>query len=348
VLDSGQTLIEVPSGSEFYFTFSASDPNGLPVVIDVTSDKSEGWRHSGSDHLEFMDRFFQGSQVNGMHLNVTERHQAKQPSEYNLSLTVTDDATNTATADWTIIISDWSGPTIIPNIISNSTMVSPESPARAGEEVLLSLTESFDDLDAIDDVTWEVRVDGQVILQTALWSEAEKIPLPVDEAGTYLIHILAWDSVGNMEQISFGLAVSPSLGVFPSLLDHQYIGDLIVGESVNIVVTMQNTGADIGSGVLCSQETCSDEVLISPGDSSGPGVFSAELVLNLTSTDKIDLRFEWTSDSAGSEGVLEIDNDYVVVSQWQMPMQVLLGVLTVLMLMAWLAHRAWGQDSQRP
>ena len=348
VLDSGQTLIEVPSGSEFYFTFSASDPNGLPVVIDVTSDKSEGWRHSGSDHLEFMDRFFQGSQVNGMHLNVTERHQAKQPSEYNLSLTVTDDATNTATADWTIIISDWSGPTIIPNIISNSTMVSPESPARAGEEVLLSLTESFDDLDAIDDVTWEVRVDGQVILQTALWSEAEKIALPVDEAGTYLIHILAWDSVGNMEQISFGLAVSPSLGVFPSLLDHQYIGDLIVGESVNIIVTMQNTGADIGSGVLCSQETCSDEVLISPGDSSGPGVFSAELVLNLTSTDKIDLRFEWTSDSAGSEGVLEIDNDYVVVSQWQMPMQVLLGVLTVLMLMAWLAHRTWGQDSQRP
>ncbi len=348
VLDSGQTLIEVPSGSEFYFTFSASDPNGLPVMIDVTSDKSEGWRHAGSDYLEFMDRFFQGSQVNGMHLNVTERHQAKQPSEYNLSLTVTDDATNTATGDWTIIISDGSGPTIIPNIISNGTMVSPESPARAGEEVLLSLTESFDDLDAIDDVSWEVRVDGEVILQTALWSEAEKIPLPVNGAGTYLIHILAWDSVGNMEQISFGLAVSPALGVFPSVLDHHAIGDLIVGESVNIVVTMQNTGAGIGSGVLCSQDTCSDEVLVSPADASGPGVFSAELVLNLNSTDRIELRFEWTSDSVGSEGVLTIDNDYVVVSQWQMPIQVLLGVLTVLMLMAWLAHRTWGQDSQRP
>ena len=348
MLDSGQTLIEVPSGSEFYFTFSASDPNGLPVMIDVTSDKSEGWRHAGSDYLEFMDRFFQGSQVNGMHLNVTERHQAKQPSEYNLSLTVTDDATNTATGDWTIIISDGSGPTIIPNIISNGTMVSPESPARAGEEVLLSLTESFDDLDAIDDVSWEVRVDGEVILQTALWSEAEKIPLPVNGAGTYLIHILAWDSVGNMEQISFGLAVSPALGVFPSVLDHHAIGDLIVGESVNIVVTMQNTGAGIGSGVLCSQDTCSDEVLVSPADASGPGVFSAELVLNLNSTDRIELRFEWTSDSVGSEGVLTIDNDYVVVSQWQMPMQVLLGVLTVLMLMAWLAHRTWGQDSQRP
>ena len=349
VLDGGQTLIEVPSGSEFYFTFSASDPNGLPVMIDVTSDKSEGWRHVGSDYLEFMDRFFQGSQVNGMHLNVTERHQAKQPSEYNLSLTVTDDATNTATADWTIIISDGSGPTIIPNIISNGTMVSPETPARAGEEVLLSLTESFDDLDAIDDVFWEVRVDGEAILETGLWSEAEKISLSsVDEAGTYLIHILAWDSVGNMEQISFGLAVSPTSGVFPSVLDHHVIGDLIVGESVNIIVTMQNTGANIGSGFLCSQDTCSDEVLVSPADASGPGLFSAELILNLTSTDPIDLRFEWTSDSAGIEDVLKIDNDYVVVSQWQMPMQVLLGVLTVLMLLAWLAHRAWGQDSQRP
>ena len=163
-----------------------------------------------------------------------------------------------------------------------------------------------------------------------------------------LIHILAWDSVGNMEQISFGLAVSPTSGVFPSVLDHHVIGDLIVGESVNIIVTMQNTGANIGSGVLCSQDTCSDEVLVSPADASGPGVFSAELVLNLNSTDRIELRFEWTSDSVGSEGVLTIDNDYVVVSQWQMPIQVLLGVLTVLMLMAWLAHRTWGQDSQRP
>jgi hypothetical protein len=31
-----------------------------------------------------------------------------------------------------------------------------------------------------------------------------------------------------------------------------------------------------------------------------------------------------------------------------MPMQVLLGVLSVLMLLAWLAHRTWGVESQRP
>jgi len=295
-----------------------------------------------------MDRFFQGEQVNGMHLNLTERHQAKEPSEYNISLTVSDDASNTATREWTIIISDGSGPTIIPNIISNSTPVSPESPARAGEDILLSLTESFDDLDAIDDVSWEVRLDGQTIAETALWSEIEKLPLPLYEPGVYLIHILAWDSTGNMEQISFGLAVSPALGVSPSVLDHHVIGNLVEGGPVNIIVTMENTGADIGSGVLCSGDVCSEEVVVSAAQPSGPGVFSAELVLSLTGTGSIDLRFEWSSDSAGSDGVIDIDNDYVVVSQWQMPTQVLLGVLSVLMLFAWLAHRTWGPESQRP
>ena len=348
VLDSEQTHIEVTSGSEFYFTFSTSDSSGLPVSIDITSDKSAGWRHTGSDYLEFMDRFFQGEQVNGMHLNVTDRHQAKEPSEYNLSLTITDDASNIVTREWTIIISDGSGPTIIPNIISNGTPISPESPARAGEAITLSLTESFDDLDAIDDVSWEVRVDGQVIAETDLWSEIEKLSLPLYEPATYLIHILAWDSVDNMEQISFGLAVSPTFGVNTSVLDHHVIGNLVEGEAINIIVTMQNTGADIGSGVLCSGTVCSDEVVVSAADPAGPGVFSAELFLNLNNTDPIDLRFVWSSDSAGSDGVLEIKNDYVVVSQWQMPMQVLLGVLSVLMLFAWLAHRNWGAESQRP
>ena len=348
VLDSEQTHIEVTSGSEFYFTFSTSDSSGLPVSIDITSDKSAGWRHTGVDYLEFMDRFFQGEQVNGMHLNVTDRHQAKESSEYNLSLTITDDASNIVTREWTITISDGSGPTIIPNIISNGTLISPESPARAGEDIILSLTESFDDLDAIDDVSWEVRVDGQVIVETALWSEIEKLSLPLYEPAIYLIHIIAWDSLDNMEQISFGLAISPALGVSPSVLDHHVIGDLVEGEAVNIIVTMQNTGADIGSGVLCSETVCSDEVVVSAADPAGPGVFSAELILNLNNTDPINLRFVWSSDSAGSEGVLEIDNDYVVVSQWQMPMQVLLGVLSVLMLFAWLAHRTWGAESQRP
>ena len=347
-LEISEDHLEVPSGRDIDFSFSASDVGGLPVFIEVASDKSEGWSHSGIDTLEFTDRFFQGGEVNGMHLNVTERHQAKEPSEYYLSLTVTDDASNQVTDDWTITISDGMGPTIIPDIIANGTSISPESPSRAGDSIILSLTESFDDLDAIDDVVWEVRVNEEKIAEGAGWADVEKLPLPITEAGVHLIHILAWDTAGNMEQISFGLAVSPERGVYLSVLQHNMLGDAVEGETVNIFATLQNTGSDLAAGMLCSDDVCSDEVVVSAADSAGPGVFNVELVLELTSTDSIDLRFEWTSDSAGMQGVLEIENDYVVESWWQVPMQVLLGALVVLMLLAWGARRLWGPESQKP
>jgi hypothetical protein len=214
--------------------------------------------------------------------------------------------------------------------------------------IILSLTESFDDLDAIDDVVWEVRVNEEKIAEGAGWADVEKLPLPITEAGVHLIHILAWDTAGNMEQISFGLAVSPERGVYLSVLQHNMMGDAVEGETVNIFATLQNTGTDLAAGMLCSDDVCSDEVVVSAADSAGPGVFNVELVLELTSTDPIDLRFEWTSDSAGMQGVLEIENDYVVESWWQAPMQVLLGALVVLMLLAWGAHRLWGPESQKP
>ena len=348
-LEISEEHLEVPSGRDIEFSFNASDVGGLPVYIEVASDKSEGWSHSGIDTLEFTDRFSQTGEVNGMHLNVTERHQAKEPSEYYLSLTVTDDASNQVTDHWTIGISDGMGPTIIPDIIANGTPISPESPSRAGDSIILSLTESFDDLDAIDDVVWEVRVGGEAIAEGAEWADVEKLPLPsITEAGVHLIHILAWDTAGNLGQISFGLAVSPGRGVNLSVLQHNMLGDAVEGETVNIFATLQNTGADLAAGMLCSDDVCSDEVVVSAADSAGPGVFNVELVLELTSTDPMNLRFEWTSDSAGMQGVLEIESHYVVEARWQAPMQVLLGALVVLMLLAWGARRLWGPESQKP
>ena len=347
-LDSDKAIIEVPSGSEFYFRFNANDSNSLPVEIEVTSDKSENWRHSSFDQLEFMDRFFQGDQINGMHLNLTERHEAKLPSEYGVSLSVTDDASNTVTNEWTIIVTDSSGPTIIPEIFANDIPISPGSPARAGDAIVLSLTQSFDDLDAIDDVFWEIKMNEQVLAEQAIWRDVEKTTLPITEAGTYILHVIATDSSNNMEQITWGLAVSPRLGVNISVLDIVIIGDLVEGETINIVITMENTGGDVGSGILCSASTCSEEVLVVAANSGGSGIFAAELHLDLVDSNNFDLRFEWSSDQAESNGSLVIDHDFIIEPAWQMPLQVLLAVLVLLMLLAWLAHRTWGPESLRP
>ena len=347
-LDSDKAIIEVPSGSEFYFRFNAHDSGSLPVEIEVTSDKSENWRHSSFDQLEFMDRFFQGDQINGMHLNLTERHEAKLPSEYSVSLSVTDDASNTVTNEWTIIVTDSFGPTIIPEIFANDIPISPGSPARAGDSIVLSLTQSFDDLDAIDDVFWEIRMNEQVLAEQAIWRDVEKTTLPITDAGTYILHVIATDSSNNMEQITWGLAVSPRLGVNISVLDIVIIGDLVESETINIVITMENTGGDVGSGVLCSASTCSEEVLVVAANSGGSGIFVAELHLDLISSNNFDLRFDWSSDQAESNGSLVIDHDFIIEPAWQMPLQVLLAVIVLLMLLAWLAHRTWGPESLRP
>ena len=347
-LDSDKAIIEVPSGSEFYFRFNANDSNSLPVEIEVTSDKSENWRHSSFDQLEFMDRFFQGDQINGMHLNLTERHEAKLPSEYGVSLSVTDDASNTVTNEWTIIVTDSSGPTIIPEIFANDIPISPGSPARAGDAIVLSLTQSFDDLDAIDYVFWEIKMNEQFLAEQAIWRDVEKTTLPITAAGTYILHVIATDSSNNMEQITWGLAVSPRLGVNISVLDIVIIGDLVEGETINIVITMENTGGDVGSGILCSASTCSEEVLVVAANSGGSGIFVAELHLDLVDSNNFDLRFEWSSDQAESNGSLVIDHDFIIAPAWQMPLQVLLAVLVLLMLLAWLAHRTWGPESWRP
>ena len=347
VLDSSAELLQVPSGSEFYFDFSASDSSLLPVGIEVTMDKSENWRQLGVDNLEFMDRFFQSQEVNGMHINLSERHQAKEPSEYQLMLEVTDDAWNSVTHSWTIRVTDSTGPTIIPEIFSNGTPISPSSPARASESIMLSLTQSFDDLDAIEDTTWEIKLDGEVIIENADWSEAEQTMLPISEAGTFVLHVTAWDSSGNMGEITWGLVVSPSYGIFISVLDVTVIGDLVEGETVNIIVTLENAGADLGTGVLCSGLICSDDFLVSAADSSGPGMSNAELYLELDSSN-FDLRIEWTSDSAASNGSLVVEHDFVVEPAWQMPLQVVMAVVVFLVVLAWLAHRAWGPESLRP
>ncbi len=347
LLDSSAEVLEVPSGSELYFDFSASDSNSLPVAIEVFTNKTENWQHSGVDNLDFMDRFFQSQEVNGMHLNVSERHMAKQPSEYELILEITDDAWNSVTKSWTIRVTDMTGPGIIPEILSNGAPISPSSPARAGDSIVLSLTQSYDDLDAIEDTTWEISIDGEVIVAQADWSQAEQTTLPISEVGTYVIQVVAWDSAGNKEELSWGLVVSPTSGVYISVLDVTVIGDLVEGEIVNVIVTFENTGADTGTAQLCSGDSCSDDHIVRAAESSGPGVFDIEMYLELSSSD-FDLRLDWTSESSSSNGSIEIEHDFVIQPSWQMPLQVVMAVLVLLMLLAWLAHRAWGPESLRP
>ena len=197
----------IRSDSELFVDVITSDNSNLPVSVQVVSNKSQGWRHFSNDELYFSAVFNQGDQVNGMHLSVDERHQERANSHWELLLNVTDEAGNTVKRTWDIIVEDSAGPVIIPHFTSNSTRVSPSEPAREGDNILLTLTESFDDLDSIMNTLWTVWINGDQKYTNVLWTEAEKIELSNLGVGIHSMEILAIDSLVNSAYISFQFSI---------------------------------------------------------------------------------------------------------------------------------------------
>jgi len=350
--DETQSNIRVRSDSMLTMNVTATDDFIQPVSIEVTSNKSQGWRHFSNDELGFTDRFSQGSQVNGMHLNLSERHESKERSVWELVMTVTDEAGNNESRTWTILVLDASPPTIIPEILANSVPISPDNPAREGDEVILSLTESFDDIDSIDDLVWKVSLDGEKIVDNATWETAEKIQMPSIDSGNHLFEIESWDSSGNRGTISFYLAVAPALGVDIEVLQQHVIGDQVEGQTVTFIVTMQNLGATSASGRLCYVSNCTGYVLVPGATSGSTGVFSTELNVYLDETGNYDLYFEWVSTMDGDAGLLDFDDAInaksKVVSSISSSTQAFLAVLVILTLAIWGANRLWGRDATGP
>ena len=350
--DETQSQISVRSDSQLTMNITSTDDFGQPVLIEVTSNKSQGWRHFSNDELGFTDRFSQGGQINGMHLNVSERHESKERSIWDLSMTVTDEAGNNESMTWNVLVLDGSPPTIIPEIIAQSVPISPDNPARQGDEVILSLTESFDDIDSIQDLVWAVSLDSEILVDNGSWEDAEKVQLPPMETGNHLFEIEAWDSSGNWGSISFYLSVAPAFGIDIEVLQQNVIGEQTEGQTVVFIVTMQNLGATTASGRLCNSANCTDYVMIPGATATSTGVFSVELNVHLEEVGDYDPYFEWVSSMDDDAGVLEFEDAIIakskVVASISKSTQAFLVVLVVLTIGIWGANRLWGRDSIGP
>ena len=350
--DETQSQISVRSDSQLTMNITSTDDFGQPVLIEVTSNKSQGWRHFSNDELGFTDRFSQGGQINGMHLNVSERHESKERSIWDLSMTVTDEAGNNESMTWNVLVLDGSPPTIIPEIIAQSVPISPDNPARQGDEVILSLTESFDDIDSIQDLVWAGSLDSEILVDNGSWEDAEKVQLPPMETGNHLFEIEAWDSSGNRGSISFYLSVAPAFGIDIEVLQQNVIGEQTEGQTVVFIVTMQNLGATTASGRLCNSANCTDYVMIPGATATSTGVFSVELNVHLEEVGDYDPYFEWVSSMDDDAGVLEFEDAIIakskVVASISKSTQAFLVVLVVLTIGIWGANRLWGRDSIGP
>ena len=342
----------IRSDSELFVDVITSDNSNLPVSVQVVSNKSQGWRHFSNDELYFSAVFNQGEQVNGMHLSVDERHQERTNSHWELILNVTDEAGNTVKRTWDIIVEDSAGPVIIPYITANSTRVGPSEPAREGDNILLTLTESFDDLDNILNTLWTVTINGDQKHTNASWMEAEKIEFSDLGIGIHYVEILATDSLGNSADISFQFSIEPREGFNLEIIQTDISGDQLIGNTINFRASINNYHSSVGSARACYADTCSAYVMIPGATSSSSGYFEIDADIQLLEAGPLDIRIEWIGNEDGESGTLNLNQSIMVSEQddegLDYQVQALFAVLSVLVILIFLANRLWGKESMRP
>ena len=282
-----------------------------------------------------------------MHLNLSERHKSKDQTSWSINLSVSDNAGNTLNREWIILVLDGSGPTIVPDLIINNNSISSTNLARNGDSIIISLSQSFDDLDSIENTLWSLTIDDEIIVENVTMELIDKKTLGPFTSGTHVFSIDSYDSSGNHRNLAFGLAISPNLGIDIEILSSSHQGRLVEGETVLFSATMQNMGASAASGQFCVNNQCGPFIGVPGATSSGPGTFNAELNFKLTSTE-ITTYFQWSSESANQSGTLDINSDITVEPYWQSPIQTVLLVFIVLSLIVFFSNRLWGIDSQKP
>ena len=342
----------IRSDSELFVDVITSDNSNLPVSVQVVSNKSQGWRHFSNDELYFSAVFNQGEQVNGMHLSVDERHQERTNSHWELILNVTDEAGNTVKRTWDIIVEDSAGPVIIPYITANSTRIGPSEPAREGDNILLTLTESFDDLDNILNTLWTVTINGDQKYTNASWMEAEKIEFSDLGIGIHNVEILATDSLGNSADISFQFSIEPREGFNLEIIQTDISGDQLIGNTINFRASINNYHSSVGSARACYADTCSAYVMIPGATSSSSGYFEIDTDIQLLEAGPLDIRIEWIGNEDGESGTLNLNQSIMVSEQddegSDYQVQAFFAVLSVLVILIFLANRLWGKESMRP
>ena len=348
ILDSNEDIIRIRSDTHLSFSISANDYNSqLPTDIRIISNKTPNYLHKNKDNLNFSDIFYQNEYVNGMHLNLSERHKSKDQTSWSINLSVSDNAGNTLNREWIILVLDGSGPTIVPDLIINNNSISSTNLARNGDSIMISLSQSFDDLDSIENTFWSLTIDSEIIVENVTMELIDKKILGPFISGTHVFSIDSYDSSGNHRNLAFGLAISPNLGIDIEILSSSHQGRLVEGETVLFSATMQNKGASPASGQFCVNNQCGPFIGVPGATSSGPGTFNAELNFKLTSTE-ITTYFQWSSESANQSGTLDINSDITVEPYWQSPIQTVLLVFIVLSFIVFFSNRLWGIDSQKP
>ena len=305
--NGSQTPILAMAGSLIRFEVNASDDSSLPVLLELYTNVSEGWRQTGLNQQTFEFTANQGMGINGADMGIVQRHLQRNPSEILMALVATDDAGNTVLSEWTLRVLDANPPTVIPRLFSNGLEIEYDDKVHENDQLELNLSHSYDDLDSIDDVSWSVWVDGEEIFQSSPdWSVFEPISLSNLTKGTHNITVKATDSKGNIREEPISITIEPRSGAHIRVVEATLSDDARVGSSVTLTVLVQNDGSDPTFARVCLSEICGrwTEEPFAATLESGPGQATIEFQFEMHNDTVNDLYLSWDSPSAGTYGDL--------------------------------------------
>jgi hypothetical protein len=311
VIENGsQTPILAPAGSLIRFEVNASDDSSLPVLLELYTNVSEGWRQTGLNQQTFEFTANQGKGINGADMGIDQRHLQKAPSEILMALVATDDAGNSVLSEWTLRVLDANPPTVIPRLFSNGIEIEYDDKVHEKDELELNLSHSYDDLDSIGDVSWSVLVDGEEIFQSSPdWSVFEPISLSFLAKGAHNITVKATDSKGNAREEPISITIEPRSGAHIRVAEATLPDDARVGSSVMLTVLVKNDGSDPAFARVCLSDICGrwTEEPFAATLESGPGQATIEFHFEMQNKTVENLYLSWDSASAGTYGDIPIE-----------------------------------------
>ena len=258
LLDVSKTSFEVYPTQILAMMVNASDDQG-EYFVRWWSDRSGGWE-AELDVTQVT--FLQNNHVNGLADPIQDRYLAKNPSEYTLLLEVSDVAGNVVSDEWTIIVIDGDAPTI--RLRGQSTGQYATHPSN--ETLYLDLTESFDDLDAVDEIIWSITLsDCPIVQDDLLVATGESLDFeaisrlnlgqPIDwlndpclgqkdgrapyGAGNRWLNATATDSSGNSFMRAIELRIPPPMSPDYDVISHDV---RVTGQVVRIYAVVSNSG----------------------------------------------------------------------------------------------------------
>jgi hypothetical protein len=311
VIENGsQTPILAPAGSLIRFEVNASDDSSLPVLLELYTNVSEGWRQTGLNQQTFEFTANQGKGINGADMGIDQRHLQKAPSEILMALVATDDAGNSVLSEWTLRVLDANPPTVIPRLFSNGIEIEYDDKIHEKDELELNLSHSYDDLDSIGDVSWSVLVDDEEIFQSSPdWSVFEPISLSFLAKGAHNITVKATDSKGNTREEPISITIEPRSGAHIRVAEATLPDDARVGSSVMLTVLVENHGSDPAFARVCLSDICGrwTEEPFAATLESGPGQATIEFQFEMHNNTVENLYLSWDSASAGTYGDIPIE-----------------------------------------